>query len=94
MDIKHNNAAKYAFYAALRKRLKEEREFLGLERRDVSEMIGCTYRHYLEFEGDSISIPIFYLQELADLYGLTLEDILTEANAAREAIVCGNKSLT
>ena len=67
----------FASRRILGRRLRSAREEAGLSQREVAERLG--YRQSMISNGETANrrIDVFELQELADLYGVTLEELLS-----------------
>jgi transcriptional regulator with XRE-family HTH domain len=81
--LKHS-PGEVAYNNALAERLRYERENRELGRGEVAHHLRMETRHYRDFETGHRLLTCFAAEKLCDLYGITMDDLLSEANEAYE----------
>ena len=61
-------------------RLRDLREDRDLKQRDIADMLKIHQTTYSDYERGNLNIPVAVLHKLADLYGVSIDYLLSRTN--------------
>lgn len=65
--------------------IKKYRERLGFSQKDVSDYLGITRAQISNYENGKREVPVVQLKKIADLFGVTLSELLEKEEAKKSA---------
>ncbi len=60
------------------KKLKKQREELGLTQREISDYVGCSTRAISLWESRNGDVNSYYLKKLSEILNISMEELMDE----------------